>query len=160
MDEAGRRAILARIRRDLVAIDESDRNLVERAMTIILQMAGDPRMGPLTFLMPDEAAVTRIDFDEDQPVPPELRDQCIGLLLDQTIIGKLPAPGDVAAEGVAFSTLGGATAILTVEDEGLVLTDTAGRKVRVSDPIVDGPKMAMRQSDDFLMWDEWGWAAR
>jgi len=158
MDQATRKAFLVRIRRDIASIEESDRNLVERAMGIILQMAGDPRMGPLTFLMPDEAAVKRIDFEDDAPVPPELRDQCVGLLLDQTIIGKLPSVREVGSASVAFSTLGGATAVLTVEDHGLVLTDTAGRNVRVSDPIVDGPKLTMRQSDDLLMWDEWGWA--
>jgi len=158
MDEATRKEFLARMRRDVASIDESDRNLVERAMRIIMKMASDPRMGPLTFLMPDEAAVQRIDFPDDAPVPPALRDRCVGLLLDQTLIGKLPAAGDVAAEGMAFSTLGGATAILTGDDEGLLLTDTTGRKVRVSEPIVDGPKLALRQSDDLLMWDEWGWA--
>ena len=125
-------------------------------MRIMFRMASDPRMGPVTFLMPDEEAVKRIDFEDDAPVPPEFRDQCIGLLLDQMIIGKLPPPVDVYGE-IPFSTLGGATATLTVEDGGLVLTDTAGRKVGVSDPVIDGPKLTMRQSNDLLMWDEWAW---
>jgi len=93
MDEGTRQSILARIRRDAANIGESDRDLIERAMTIILKMASDPVSGPLTFLMPDDDAIRRIDFEDDEPVPPELRDQCIGLLLDQMVIGKLPAAG-------------------------------------------------------------------
>ena len=53
MDEATRQSILARIRRDAASIGESDRDLIERAMTIILKMASDPVSGPLTFLMPE-----------------------------------------------------------------------------------------------------------
>lgn len=159
MDEATRQSILARIRRDAATIGEADRDLIERAMTIILRMASDPVSGPLTFLMPDDNAIQRIDFEGDAPVPPELRDQCIGLLLDQMVIGKLPAAG-TESEMTQFSTLGGATGTVVVDDRGLVLTDTTGRRVRVSDPLVDGPKLTMRQSDDLLMWDEWGWERR
>ena len=159
MDEATRQSILARIRRDAANIGESDRDLIERAMTIILKMASDPVSGPLTFLMPDDDAIRRIDFEDDEPVPPELRDQCIGLLLDQMVIGKLPA-GGVEQEMTQFSTLGGATGTVAFDQQGLVLTDTTGRRVRVSEPIVDGPKLTMRQSDDLLMWDEWGWDER
>ena len=155
MDEATRKDVLARIRRDAAAIGESDRNLVERAITIILRMANDPATGPLTFLMPDAEAIQRIDFEDDAPVPPELRDRCIGLLLDQMVIGKLPPAGEAGM--TQFSTLGGATGAVAVDGDGLVLTDTTGRRVRISEPIVDGPKLTMRQSDDFLMWDEWGW---
>ena len=65
------------------------------------------------------------------------------------------------AEATQFSTLGGATGTIAFDQQGLVLTDTTGRKVRVSEPIVDGPKLTMpRQSDDVLMWDEWGWDKR
>ncbi len=159
MDEATRQSILARIRRDAANIGESDRDLIERAMTIILKMASDPVSGPLTFLMPDDDAIRRIDFEDDAPVPPELRDQCIGLLLDQMVIGKLPAAGD-EQEMTQFSTLGGATGTVAFDQQGLVLTDTTGRRVRVSEPIVDGSKLTMRQSDDLLMWDEWGWDKR
>ena len=159
MDEGTRQSILARIRRDAANIGESDRDLIERAMTIILKMASDPVSGPLTFLMPDDDAIRRIDFEDDEPVPPELRDQCIGLLLDQMVIGKLPASGG-GQEMTQFSTLGGATGTVAFDQQGLVLTDTTGRRVRVSEPIVDGPKLTMRQSDDLLMWDEWGWDKR
>src|SRR3569623_147800 len=155
MDEATRQSILARIRRDAASIGESERDLIERAMTIILKMASDPVSGPLTFLMPDDAAIQRSDFEDDAPVPPELRDQCIGLLLDQMVIGKLPAASG-EQEMTQFSTLGGATGTVAFDEQGLVLTDTTGRRVRVSEPIVDGPKLTMRQSDDLLMWDEWG----
>ena len=60
MDEGTRQSILARIRRDAANIGESDRDLIERAMTIILKMASDPVSGPLTFLMPDDDAIRRI----------------------------------------------------------------------------------------------------
>lgn len=159
MDEETRQGILARIRRDAATIGEADRDLIERAMTIILKMASDPASGPLTFLMPNDDALGRIDFEDDAPVPPELRDQCIGLLLDQMVIGKLPGAGS-GQEMTQFGTLGGATGTVTIDDHGLLLIDTTGRRVRVSDPIVDGPKLTMRQSDDLLMWDEWGWTQR
>jgi hypothetical protein len=56
-----------------------------------------------------------------------------------------------------FSTLGGASATLTLEQGNLVLTDTCRRKVRVSEPVMETPKVIWRMSDDLLMWDEWSW---
>ena len=156
MDDATRKACLARIRSEVAAIKPSEWGFIEHCLKIIVELASDPRLGPLTYLTPDEQAVAKIDIDDDD-VPLEIRDRCLGLLLDQLIIGKLPGPGEDVAKPSQYSTLGGATATLSCDEAGLVLTDTTGRKVRVTDPIVDGPKLTLRQSDGFLMWDEWAW---
>jgi hypothetical protein len=156
MDEATRKDCLARIRSQVAAIKPSEWSFIEHCLQIILSLASDPRLGPLTYLTPDEQAIEKIDIDEEN-VPVEIRDQCLGLLLDQLIIGKLPGPGEDMSQPTQYSTLGGATATLSRDEGGLVLTDTTGRKVRVTEPIIDGPKLTMRQSDGFVMWDEWAW---
>jgi hypothetical protein len=159
VDEATRADFLARIKHDVAAITDSDRNLLEHAIPIILKLADDPAIGPLTLLMPDEEAVKRIDFEDDEEIGPELRDRVLGLFLDQVILGKLPTPDTLEERSseIVFSTLGGASATVTAIDGGLALTDTCGRTVRVSQPVMDGPKITWRISDDLLMWDEWNW---
>jgi hypothetical protein len=154
MDDATRNACLARIRSEVAAIQPSEWGFIEHCLKLIVELASDGQLGALTYLTPDEQAIARIDLGDGE-IPVEIRDRCLGLLLDQLIIGKLVAPGE--GRVTQYSTLGGATATLSKDDGGLVLTDTTGRRVRVSDPIVDGPKLALRQSDDFLMWDEWAW---
>jgi hypothetical protein len=158
MDDATRKEFLARIRRDVSALTDNDRDVMKHVLPVILQLTDDPRLGPLTLLTPDEQAIERIDLDGEE-IPPELREPLLGLFLDQVILGKLPAAADIGqgSPQTSFSTLGGASATLTAERGGLVLTDTNGRKVRVSEPVMDGPKVTWRISDDFLMWDEWGW---
>jgi hypothetical protein len=157
MDEATRKEFLARIRRDVSALTKNDRDLVKHIVPAVLKLTADPRVGPLTLLTPTEEALDRLGLDDEGEIAPELRDPLLGLFLDQVILGKLPAPDHVGDSEVAFSTLGGASAALTVEDGSLVLTDTCGRKVRVSDPVLDGPKVVWRMSDDLLIWDEWSW---
>jgi hypothetical protein len=158
MDEATRTEFLARIKREVTALTDHDHDVLKHLMPVILKLTNDPRLGPVTLLSPDEQAIERIDFDTDQAISSELRDRMLGLLLDQVILGRLPAPQLMEdSEQTQLSTLGGASATLTAEDGRLVLTDTFGRKVRVSEPVVDGPKVTWRISDDLLMWDEWAW---
>ncbi len=159
MDETTRTEFLARIKRQVTALTDHDHDVLKHVMAVILKLTNDPRLGPVTLLSPDEQALERIDFDTDEAISPELRERMLGLLLDQVILGRLAAPQLVAedAEQTQFSTLGGASATLTAEDGRLVLTDTFGRKVRVSKPVMDGPKVTWRISDDLLMWDEWTW---
>ena len=159
MDEATRTEFLARIKRDVTALTEHDQDVLKHVMPVILKLTNDPRLGPVTLLSPNEQAVERIDFDTDEAISAELRDRMLGPVLDQVILGRLPAAQAVAdgAEHAQFSTLGGASATLTAEDGSLVLTDTFGRKLRVSEPVMDGPKVTWRVSDDLLMWDEWTW---
>jgi hypothetical protein len=157
MDETTRKEFLARIKRDVSALTENDRDVVKHVIPAILKLAADPRIGPMTLLTPNEEALSRLGLDDDDEIAPEVRDPLLGLFLDQVILGKLPTVEAVGATSIEFSTLGGASATLTVEDATLVLTDTCGRKVRVSDPVVDGPKVVWRMSDDLLMWDEWNW---
>src|SRR4051794_31570201 len=108
MDEATRKEFLARIRRDVSALTENDRDVVKHIIPVILKLTGDPRLGPLTLLTPSEQALDRLALDDDDEIAPELRDPLLGLLLDQVILGKLPAPDAVGESSVAFSTLGGA----------------------------------------------------
>jgi hypothetical protein len=156
MDEATRKEFLARIRRDVSALTESDRDVMKHLIPAILKLTADPQLGPLTLLTPSEEALNRVGLD-DEEIAPGLRDPLLGLFLDQVILGRLPAAEDVGESTIALSTLGGASVALTVEDGILVLTDTCRRKVRVSEPVMDGPKVAWRTSDDLLMWDEWSW---
>jgi hypothetical protein len=157
MDEATRKEFLARIKRDVSALTENDRDLMKHIVPVILRMTADPRMGPLTLLTPDEEALKRLGLDDDEEIAPELRDPLLGLFLDQVILGKLPAPEALDGRSMDFSTLGGASATLTLEQGNLVLTDTCRRKVRVSEPVMETPKVIWRMSDDLLMWDEWSW---
>jgi len=157
MDEATRKEFLARIKRDVSALTENDRDVVKHIVPVVLKLTADPRLGPLTLLTPTAEALHRLGLDDEGEIAPELRDPLLGLFLDQVILGKLPAPEEVGGSAIAFSTLGGASATLAVEGGALVLTDTCGRKVRVSEPVMDGPKVAWRMSDDLLMWDEWNW---
>jgi hypothetical protein len=151
MDDATRSEFVARIKRDVAGITPSEQAFVEHCAGLILRTLGDERIGPVTFLMPDEQAIARIDVEGE--LPAELREPCLGLLLDQVILSKL----DDRQAGEQFSTLGGATATLSIDDDTLVLADTTGRRVRVGKPIVDGPRLSLRPSDDLLMWDEWAW---
>jgi len=157
MDEATRREFLERIKRDVSALTENDRDVVKHIVPVVLKLAADPRTGPLTLLTPDERALNRLGLDDEEEIAPELRDPVLGLFLDQVILGKLPAAEELGGRSIAVSTLGGASAALTVENGNLVLTDTCGRTVRVSEPVMDTPKVVWRMSDDLLMWDEWNW---
>jgi hypothetical protein len=75
------------------------------------------------------------------------------------ILGKLSTPASVSkgSAQTQYSTLGGASAILSSENGKLVLTDTFGRKVEVSEPVMERPTVTWRIADDLLMWDEWKW---
>ena len=157
MDEATRKEFLERIKRDVSALTENDRDVVKHIVPAVLKLAADPRTGPLTLLTPDEGALERLGLDDDEEIAPELRDPLLGLFLDQVILGKLPAAEELGGHSIAVSTLGGASAALTVEEGNLVLTDTCGRTVRVSEPVMATPKVVWRMSDDLLMWDEWNW---
>ena len=157
MDEATRKEFLERIKRDVSALTEHDRDVMKHIVPAILKLAADPRMGPLTLLTPNESALERLGLDDEEEIAPELRDPLLGLFLDQVILGKLPAPEALDGGSMDFSTLGGASATLTLEQGNLVLTDTCRRKVRVSEPVMETPKVIWRMSDDLLMWDEWSW---
>jgi len=157
MDEATRKEFLERIKRDVSALTENDRDVVKHIVPVVLKLTTDPRTGPLTLLTPDEDALKRLGLDDDEEIAPELHDPLLGLFLDQVILGKLPSVEDLGRHSIAVSTLGGASAALTVEDGNLVLTDTCGRRVHVSEPVMDTPKVVWRMSDDLLMWDEWNW---
>ena len=156
MDEATRKEFLERIKRDLSALTENDRDVVKHIVPVILKLAGDPRIGPLTLLTPDDEALKRLGIDDEEEIESELRDPLLGLFLDQVILGRLPSVENLGPP-VSFSTLGGASATLTAEGEHLILTDTYGRKVRVSEPVIDTSKVNWRMSNDLLMWDEWNW---
>jgi hypothetical protein len=159
MDDATRAEFLARIKRDVCALTDQDQDVMKHVMPVILSLTSDPRLGPVTLLTPDERAIERIDLDDDEAIGPELRQQILGLLLDQVILGKFPTSESIG-EGSAqaqYSTLGGASAMLSAENGTLILTDTFGRKVRVSEPVMDRPKVTWRVADDLLMWDEWKW---
>jgi hypothetical protein len=158
MDEVRRKEFLARIKRDVSSLTGNDRDFVQHVIGMVLKRTADPRMGPVTLLTPSEEALDRLGLNDDE-IAPELRDPLLGLFLDQVILGKLPAREAVGNRSTptVFSTLGGASATLTVDEDALVLTDTCGRSVRISEPVMDGPKVAWRMSDDLLMWDEWNW---
>jgi hypothetical protein len=131
---------------------------MKHVMPVVLSMTSDPRLGHLTLLTPDEQAIERIDFDAEEAINPELRDRILGLLLDQVILGKFPSPESVESSApTQYSTLGGASTILTAEDGALFLTDTFGRKAQISGPVMERTKVTWRISDDLLMWDEWAW---
>jgi hypothetical protein len=157
MDEATRKEFLERIKRDVSALTANDRDVVKHIVPVVLKLSSDPRTGPLTLLTPDEDALKRLGLDDDEEIAPELHDPLLGLFLDQVILGKLPSAQEVGGGSIAVSTLGGASALLTVEDQKLVLTDTCGRRVHVSEPVMDTPKVVWRMSDGLLMWDEWNW---
>jgi hypothetical protein len=159
VDETTRADFVARIKRDVAALTDNDRKVMEHVVPIILKLTADPRMSPLTLLTPDEEAIKRIDLDDGEEIGPELRDRVLGLFLDQVILGKLPAVetvGEYSTQTV-FSTIGGASTTVTAIGGELALTDTFGRTVRVSQPVMDGPKITCRISNDLLMWDEWKW---
>ena len=148
MDDATRIEFLQRIKRDVLDLSKHDQDVMKHTMTVVMQMASDARLGSLTLLTPNEEAVARIDTDD--ALTPDLCESLLGLFLDQIILGKL----DPAGQG-QFATLGGASAVLSQDDGKLFLTDVHGRRVAVSDPVMDQPKFSWRIADDFLMLDEW-----
>jgi hypothetical protein len=152
MDEPTRAQFIDRIKREVGALTEHDQNVMQHAITVIIAMTSDPRLGPLTLLMPSEEAIARIDTEEQ--LSPGLCDQFLDLFLDQVILGELPPPSEAARGQVQFSTLGGASVTLDFEQGKLFLTDLRGRRVGVSNPVVEKPRFSVRISDDFLMLDE------
>ena len=54
MDEATRKEFLERIKRDVSALTENDRDVVKHIVPAVLKLAADPRTGPLTLLTTKE----------------------------------------------------------------------------------------------------------
>ena len=158
MDESGRKQLLQRLRVDLSEFTPGETDFLEQCTERTLKIILSSETEPLTLLLPDDAAFLKVGVDPESDVPLEHKDQILGLMLDQIVMGSLPDRDSAGDAGREFMTLAGAPLIFSTSGGALVLTDGFGRQARVGEPMISTPKITCRPADSLLMWDEWGWA--
>ncbi|MGN6156228.1 MAG: hypothetical protein ACTHN4_10925 [Sphingomicrobium sp.] len=157
MDESDRKRLLEQLRSSLSEFTSDEKDILEHCVDQIFKIAQSSDTGPMTLLLPQEDAFSRVGVDPEADVPLEHKDRLLALMIDNLILGLLPAPDSPDISAREYMTLAGAPIRVTSTGGEIVLTDGFGREARPGNPLVETPRITCRSTDNILMWDEWGW---